>query len=644
MGLSRIAEAFGASALVVRRFVVNEAGPVFVEIEGRRAGLVGWLLALLRFDTTTTLRVYATRVELVSASFAGHLREMVPLSRTSRLGCGYLRPFGYLVAALAEAWYGCQLLREDDGLLVGVVQLLLAACLVWLYFYSKSIVLQFRPKSGQGLGIAYKRSVIEGRNIDEKTGRRIIALVQGLARGETARPLASELLFASAPPSPAYEERQSGRNLALVILPCAVVTVAAVAAICWLLPGQSTDRADKSNVVAASCADAPHVTEPPPTAETSSSLPPQPRPPPTSAPKVAMRPVQKGATNTQGAIKAPTVPNVQTKSPPQAEHAPLAPSIGGEHASLRYYISTHTNTWAANRLRLAEELESAEKDRQRLSARISELSARLAGENHAPGSVLHALMGDGDVNAIAVRQLGRDFAADRSEFRRKMREARSAQRELDEAISRNKAEYERAAAHARRRAESALRGVASDAMAARRKMTSLEKSLDALRRPSILGRADKERRQSKARDIEGQLSALRGKYGDGDVQQSDFMIAARTRIEREMNEELKRLERRLQSSDEDVKKRFGDRAQAGMIVDEFEANTTRRLETVLQEKIEDRREGIARADERIVHFVNAAIGLDSLDGDSLKRVRRDLERWVEGVDRRDANRDARKRQ
>ena len=186
-GLSRMAAAFGASALVIRRFAINEAGPLFVEVEGRRSGIVAWLLTLLGFDTTTTLRIHATHAEFSSGSLAGRLKEIVPLSRVSRLGTSYLKPFGYLIMAALGVYRGCLLMREEDALLTAIICFLSAGGLVWLYFFHKSIVLFFMPKSSVGLTIAFKRSVIEGQNIDEVAAKRIIAIVERLVRGETGR-------------------------------------------------------------------------------------------------------------------------------------------------------------------------------------------------------------------------------------------------------------------------------------------------------------------------------------------------------------------------------------------------------------------------------------------------------------------------
>lgn len=186
MNLSSLARAAGASALVVKRFEIDEQGPVHVEIEGRKKGLVSWLLGLLGLDDTTTLKVYATHAELSSGSLAGRFKEVVPLSGVCNLGTGYLKPISNLIAAIGFLAFFVASVAIGRGL-YGICWLVAAAISVFAYFFNKAIMLYIAPKSGSVLAIAFKRSFIEGKNIDEETAKQIIAIVKRLAEVETHR-------------------------------------------------------------------------------------------------------------------------------------------------------------------------------------------------------------------------------------------------------------------------------------------------------------------------------------------------------------------------------------------------------------------------------------------------------------------------
>ena len=48
----------GKAALVIKEAEVNEDGPLYVKIKGRKSGLIAWILTLLGIDITTTFEVY----------------------------------------------------------------------------------------------------------------------------------------------------------------------------------------------------------------------------------------------------------------------------------------------------------------------------------------------------------------------------------------------------------------------------------------------------------------------------------------------------------------------------------------------------------------------------------------------------------
>ena len=91
----------GKAALVIREAEVNENGPLYVKIKGRKSGLIALLLTLIGVDTTTTFEVYENRIEFTEGSLSGRIKEMIPLSSVSNLGTGYMKPVIWMVLALS---------------------------------------------------------------------------------------------------------------------------------------------------------------------------------------------------------------------------------------------------------------------------------------------------------------------------------------------------------------------------------------------------------------------------------------------------------------------------------------------------------------------------------------------------------------
>lgn len=178
MTLGQLARMSGRGALVLRKMDINEAGPHFVHIEGRKSGLLSWVCTVVGVDTTTVFDVYEDRIEYSGGSLSGAFTETIPLTRISNLGTGFLKPFLYAILAFV-----CLLLAIPT---LGIT-LILAALFAFLYWTRKSLVLYFIPHSGSTTFMAFKRSLIEGVSLDAPTADRIVTIVSALVEKNTAR-------------------------------------------------------------------------------------------------------------------------------------------------------------------------------------------------------------------------------------------------------------------------------------------------------------------------------------------------------------------------------------------------------------------------------------------------------------------------
>ena len=174
------------NALVVTQFKVRKNGPVYVDIKGRKAGILSWILSWIGVDPYTTLRVTDTRVELSEGSLSGRIMHTIPLSTVCNLGAGYSKPFVLLVIGVLTLLLAiCCVFSDDIPGGVAVPNLLVAGLCFLFYCLKKTLTLFFVPPSGVGASVGFKRSVIEGVNIDERQAFEIIGIVTELIEKNT---------------------------------------------------------------------------------------------------------------------------------------------------------------------------------------------------------------------------------------------------------------------------------------------------------------------------------------------------------------------------------------------------------------------------------------------------------------------------
>jgi len=179
-------------ALVLKEIPeINERGPVYVRIVGRKSGLVSWVLTKFGIDRTVTLTVYERRVEFTEQTLSGHRKRVYPATALSTFESLNLRPFLYLVlapflfvgmlslgiTAAKNNPFSSGILELGGGLLFGIV---LAALFIFLYFINKCMGFQATSHSGVGFYIFIKRSLIENIPLDESDADRIAAIAAHL--------------------------------------------------------------------------------------------------------------------------------------------------------------------------------------------------------------------------------------------------------------------------------------------------------------------------------------------------------------------------------------------------------------------------------------------------------------------------------
>ena len=165
------------SAYVVKSWEVNEEVNQqgnFIEIKGRAPGFISWVLALMGIDPTVSINVSDELFTFASGSWSGKFYKTIPLSKISSIYYGYSKPwkealilFLILGVALGIPTYGVM------TVIGGIIALL-------YYFLNKKLTLGVFEIGGGAIGMEIKRSVIEGKKLDETDAEKVGDLIQQL--------------------------------------------------------------------------------------------------------------------------------------------------------------------------------------------------------------------------------------------------------------------------------------------------------------------------------------------------------------------------------------------------------------------------------------------------------------------------------
>ena len=177
-------------ALVLKEWKAGEQ-PIdtegnYVRIIGRQGGLVAWLLAMLKIDPTTTVKVSNERVEFSAASLSGVEHRMIPVDNVCSSYYCYNKPWKQAVSIFGLfAFLGMLIAGAIPAGGVAVIGFLLLSgagigIALLYYFLSRTLTLGFVETSGHVSAIRFKRSVIEGVDVSQDQAAYICKLTQAI--------------------------------------------------------------------------------------------------------------------------------------------------------------------------------------------------------------------------------------------------------------------------------------------------------------------------------------------------------------------------------------------------------------------------------------------------------------------------------
>lgn len=161
-------------ALVIKKWhasrTANQEGN-YVHLIGREAGLFAWILSLIGIDPTTEIEVKENLIVFTTASLSGKQKRVIPMRSVCSAYYGYVKPWQMALAL------GLLLLPIFFlGLIAGPLY----------YFLNKELTVGVVENSSWTGNFSFKRSVIEGQNIDENKAYEIIDIIRSLIEAKTA--------------------------------------------------------------------------------------------------------------------------------------------------------------------------------------------------------------------------------------------------------------------------------------------------------------------------------------------------------------------------------------------------------------------------------------------------------------------------
>ncbi|PCH64830.1 MAG: hypothetical protein COC09_01170 [Gammaproteobacteria bacterium] len=161
-------------SLVIKKWYAdhsaNENGD-FVHLAGREAGLLSWLLSVFKIDPTSEIEIKDNLIKFTSSSLAGQEKRIIPMNSITSAYYGYEKPWKMalvLTVLLMPVFF--------IGLVVGPLY----------YFLNKNLTVGVVEASGWVGTFSFKRSIIEGQNINEEEAYKVIEIIRSLIEAKTA--------------------------------------------------------------------------------------------------------------------------------------------------------------------------------------------------------------------------------------------------------------------------------------------------------------------------------------------------------------------------------------------------------------------------------------------------------------------------
>ncbi|MEI6178984.1 MAG: hypothetical protein WCS43_18980 [Verrucomicrobiota bacterium] len=191
-GIARSAASGQVSGtLVIKAWKANnqpvDAEGNYVSITGRQGGLIAWVLSVLGVDPITTFKVSPERVEISRASLSGTDFIMIPILSVCSTHYGYYNPWKPALAVFVVFASMSIAFSEVSGFGAFILFLVGLGLAFLIFVLGRALTVGIVEHSGVRHGIRFKRSVIEGVDINQAQGAYICRIIQFLIESRRSK-------------------------------------------------------------------------------------------------------------------------------------------------------------------------------------------------------------------------------------------------------------------------------------------------------------------------------------------------------------------------------------------------------------------------------------------------------------------------
>jgi hypothetical protein len=168
------------AALALKQFSINQGAQnqeEYLQIVGRRGGLMAFLLSLMKIDPTTQLKCNDERVEVIQSSFFGRQTLSIPITAITGIIGGYRKPKGLLAAMPIVLILGGTMIEPAGSMAPLLAALVIVAIMFVFYILKRELSIYVQNGGDAHWGLSFNRSVIENVPVDIKKVDEAIALV-----------------------------------------------------------------------------------------------------------------------------------------------------------------------------------------------------------------------------------------------------------------------------------------------------------------------------------------------------------------------------------------------------------------------------------------------------------------------------------
>jgi hypothetical protein len=156
------------------------ADGVFIEIEGRPAGLMGWVLTKIGLDSEQLLKVTKSELVLDAGGLQGRHREMTPMSGIASTSVGYTKSVWTLLSGLVILAWGLFRGIAFDSKFALISGVIVGGVLLVKYWLSKRLHVAVETTGGRFIGVPFKRSIIENVTVDFEKCSSVVDVIRQL--------------------------------------------------------------------------------------------------------------------------------------------------------------------------------------------------------------------------------------------------------------------------------------------------------------------------------------------------------------------------------------------------------------------------------------------------------------------------------